>query len=857
MDEVPEQVSLAQGSMEIDSAGRLELDDTVADQDAGPGGEMVDGLSRLEILMAGESDEDDDAEINDLSETGGAEELTSAMDSVFTIDELKALETLRDMDHPMRADLSELIWRTQVRLSERAWNARPVTLQREGSASRYKVEGAMAEMIRLAPQRLPCCINGCAAFDASHDQEINCPHCNEPVFIRLSDASVKPRQTFLYIPIGPRLQLDFACHSSSQEMRDYREATLEDVDDGDLSDFWSGQHYKKLHRQGLFNDPRDVALSFSTDGVNVTRQRTQTVWPGVITNHNLPPETRYRSLMLTVLIPGPREPKDLTSFLKPIVAELMSLSSLGLEAWDASRNEVFRLKAHLCLVTGDCPAIAKMMAFKGVNGKAPCRKCEIQGIQGLTNHQYYPWNMRSFVDRPDQASNQTLVLRSNLKETILNVLAANSADLQRQYGIAGLSPVFDIATLEFPDSFGSDIMHLFSNVAILIWKVWTGGHASCQGGRILGTEQVMQIGLEMAAATKTVPVSIARRPRDINKHVGSFKATEWSEFITIWSAPLLRHRLPIKAFKSWLYFVQGVRLAVKVSLTQDDVTQLQMLFENSVMTTEKLFYDGDRNRVSVCTSQLHALLHVAENIRQLGPSFVSWQYGLERYVGQMEQRTTSKSQQGASLQNSMLMLERSRYLSRIYNILSPDDNAETANIGDVIENDLLIGRLLGRPQLLNRTEVTNLSSRFDLQIDVSADVEQWQKARRDVTVGTANTFVICADRGTASRDRCLVEFFGSVSPADGEDEPAYIGKVVSFVRIRVAVRRTATLARIRVLATRDRCTVPGLCTSIEHQGQEVMVPFAHIVGPVGRLIVSTGQNRLTYAVCGYRVEYCA
>lgn len=52
-----------------------------------------------------------------------------------------------------------------------------------------------------------------------------------------------------------------------------------------------------------------------------------------------------------MLIPGPHEPKDLGSFLRPLVDELVELGR-GTSAFDTYSNSNFNLKAHAVLVGG-------------------------------------------------------------------------------------------------------------------------------------------------------------------------------------------------------------------------------------------------------------------------------------------------------------------------------------------------------------------------------------------------------------------------------------------------------------------------------------------------------------------------
>jgi len=85
--------------------------------------------------------------------------------------------------------------------------------------------------------------------------------------------------------------------------------------------------YKDLINDGYFTDERDIALIGSTDGYQIFRQKTDDCWVVMFINANLPPDERVKkkNLLISTVIPGPNQPKDLNSFLRPIVDELKIL----------------------------------------------------------------------------------------------------------------------------------------------------------------------------------------------------------------------------------------------------------------------------------------------------------------------------------------------------------------------------------------------------------------------------------------------------------------------------------------------------------------------------------------------------
>lgn len=92
-------------------------------------------------------------------------------------------------------------------------------------------------------------------------------------------------------------------------------------------------------------------------------------------NLNMPPALRFkkRNMLLVGFIPGPNNPKDLESFLFPLVQEFLELQRGVPDVWNSSRNKLFTLRAHLCVVGADMPGREKLMNFKGIRWRRHIR----------------------------------------------------------------------------------------------------------------------------------------------------------------------------------------------------------------------------------------------------------------------------------------------------------------------------------------------------------------------------------------------------------------------------------------------------------------------------------------------------
>ena len=146
--------------------------------------------------------------------------------------------------------------------------------------------------------------------------------------------------------------------------------------------------------------------------------------------------------------------------------------------------------------------------------------------------------------------------------------------------------MFNLQATHFPDSFPIDIMHLFyENIAPYMLKHWMGSFfkdstLNDQPYK-LNNKQWNVIGIEMEVVKKSIPTDFGRPPRNIILHYNGYKAEEWSSWITLYSLPLLKDRLPVKYLKGWSFFVKAVQLCQKRVLylhDQEEIRKLLLLF---------------------------------------------------------------------------------------------------------------------------------------------------------------------------------------------------------------------------------------------------------------------------------------
>ncbi|KAK9371614.1 uncharacterized protein V1513DRAFT_386497 [Lipomyces chichibuensis] len=198
------------------------------------------------------------------------------------------------------------------------------------------------------------------------------------------------------------------------------------------------------------------------------------------------------------------------------------------------------VKVHLCLITGDQPAIAKLMCLKGHNAKRPCRFCLIEGVVATNKQNYYPFLSLS----PDSRGIRQLNLRKSMKEDIEDCHRLQDPTLYQTLGISSRSPLLDVRTLHWPESFPIDVMHLVLEGIVPRTFVRWVEMAKPTKLHLAG------LGADIKESGSEVPAALSPSPEDVYRHYRSYRAQNWFDFLQLFVHPLLDGRASIEVRKN-------------------------------------------------------------------------------------------------------------------------------------------------------------------------------------------------------------------------------------------------------------------------------------------------------------------
>ncbi|PIL29487.1 hypothetical protein GSI_08429 [Ganoderma sinense ZZ0214-1] len=554
------------------------------------------------------------------------------------------------------------------------------------------IQTRVQQLCGFGPERYDCCVNSCCCFVGPHAEHDTCPYCAEA----RRDSQGRARKTFVYLPLIPRLKAFLANPDMAEKMK-HRAEDFEH-EPGKMKDVYDSRHYQDLRRKNVvvngrelphrfFEDPRDIALGLSTDGFAPFKRRTKTAWPLIVFNYNLPSDLRFKLKYVLGLgvIPGPKKPHDLDSFLWPFTQELLRLA-IGVHAYDARSKDFFALRAFLILVFGDIPAISMVMCMKGHNGLSPCRMCEIKGIRipDSSNPIHYVPLDRSRHPSVTGAEGSIKIydpahlplrtherLLTQAREVQFARTERESEQLAKTYGIKGVPLLHVLPSLSFPASFPYDFMHLlWENVVKNLMQLWTGQYKGLDTGseeyEILPTIWEA-IGEASENSGDTIPGQFGPRPPNVATDKMSWTADTCSFWIQYVGPVLLSNRFTRR--KYYTHFIALVRLlrkCLQYEIPVATIDEIRQGFIQWVKDYEEIYYQKDPQRLAMCPLTVHALLHIADSIEMVGPVWAYWAFAMERYCGSLQPAIRSRRYPYASLNRHVVDRARLAQLKLMY-----------------------------------------------------------------------------------------------------------------------------------------------------------------------------------------------
>ena len=163
------------------------------------------------------------------------------------------------------------------------------------------------------------------------------------------------------------------------------------------------------------------------------------------------------------------------------------------------------------------------------------------------------------------------------------------------------------------------------------------------------------------------------------------KTAQWKTWAHILSLVLLKGRLAEQYYSQWIALTKAFRMATNMSITRLQLKFIETTIFSFVQHYEEEYYQFKHHRLSVCKPVIHALLHVAQCIKEMGPMWCYGQWTMERMVGLWTPKVKLRSNADRNLSLAMLHTTEIYSLSLATNL---DFKASEDNNIDPTEDDL-------------------------------------------------------------------------------------------------------------------------------------------------------------------------
>ncbi|XP_070010997.1 uncharacterized protein [Nicotiana sylvestris] len=238
----------------------------------------------------------------------------------------------------------------------------------------------IVEGLGLKYEKIHACPNDCMLFRKEFANK-NVNKCNVCGASRWkNDARKISAKVLRYFPLKPRLQTLFMSSETSKAMCWHHEERNKDRVLRHPADSEAWKKFDSRYPE-FAGDPRNVRLGLASDGFNPfgTMRTVHSTWPVILMPYNLPPWMcmKQEFFILSLLIPGPKAPgNNIDVFLQPLIEELNELWDVGVETYDASTKEIFKMRASLMWTINDFPAYGTLSGWC-TYGRFACPSCNI------------------------------------------------------------------------------------------------------------------------------------------------------------------------------------------------------------------------------------------------------------------------------------------------------------------------------------------------------------------------------------------------------------------------------------------------------------------------------------------------
>ncbi|XP_070408783.1 uncharacterized protein [Nothobranchius furzeri] len=432
-------------------------------------------------------------------------------------------------------------------------------------------------------------------FGLLEGEQFECLSCGTIV-------SEEKSSSFIEVPIEAQIRSMFL-KPGFQEKLNFR-LNRTKTDPNNIEDLYDGEVYRQLvDGGGPLSDPKNISLTWNTDGVPIFKSSKFSVWPFycIINELSFMERTKRENMIFAGLWYGDSKPSMVT-FLRPLSDALSKLADSGVLVQPAElTSEPFVCKVLTIAGTCDLPAKALVLNSVQYNGKFGCHKCEQPGETVKTGERGH---VHVF---PFQHRDPKEPLRTNEKFA-LDMKTAKETNTTIK-GVKGPCWLSNLKSYNLVKGTAIDYMHsVLLGVMRLLMVLWFSTEFSRQPFSMAKNAKEIDRRFQDIS-----PPSSIRYPRSVTSHRMFFKASEFRALLLYYGPVVFRGILATLYYNHFLLLSEAIFILLMESISFEQIHHAERLLWNFCSQIATLY--GDRYE----TANVHLLVHLADSVRALGP----------------------------------------------------------------------------------------------------------------------------------------------------------------------------------------------------------------------------------------------